>query len=87
MCFTMTMSCLIVFIYLKRRIAILAFLVSEFLLFVFLVDVIKTILVLNIPSVRKSQPAYTRPTHRYRYSMSKFHTNDTIKNSFISCKA
>jgi len=49
MFFTMTMSCLIVFIYLKRRISILAVLVSGFLLFVFLVYVIKIILVLNIP--------------------------------------
>jgi len=87
MFFTMTMSCLIVFIYLKRRISILALLVSELLLFVFLVYVIKTILVLNIPSVHKSQPACTRPSHRYRYSMSKFHKNDTIKNSLISCKS
>jgi len=83
----MTMSCLIVFIYLKRRISILEVLVSEFLLFVFLVYVIKTILVLNIPSVCKSQPACTLPTHRYRYSMSIFHKNDTIKNSFISYKS
>jgi len=72
MFFTLTMSCLIVFIYLKRRISISAVLVSEFLLIV---------LVLNIPSVRKSQSACTRPTHRYRYpkmTLSKtlsFHAN------------
>jgi len=83
----MTMSCLIVLIYLKRRISILAVLVSEFLLFVFLVLCNQ-----NSIGIEYSVRAQISAGMRYAYSpLPLLHVEISQKRHyqklFISCKS